>query len=222
MLGEKITELKRELIGFATLVEHMIEKSIKGLLEKKRELLLEVIEEDEPKANHLEIELDELCTSSIAQFEPKAKDLRTILMISKIVNDLERMGDHAVNIAESTFFLIERPSVKPLIDIPRMAELTIKMLKDSTNSFINEDASLAKNVCERDCMVDDLKDQLLRELITFMSADTSTIERSLHLLRISSNLERIADLSTNICEDTIFMVEGKVIKHHKSDGKEGN
>ena len=215
MLEGKITELKRELVGFATLVEHMIEKSIKGLLEKKQELLLEVIEEDEPKANHLEIELDELCTSSIAQFEPKAKDLRIILMIAKISNDLERMGDHAVNIAESSLLLIERPSVKPLIDIPRMAELTMKMLKDSTNSFINEDTSLAKNVCERDSEVDNLKDQLLRELITFMSSDSSTIERSLHLLRIANNLERVADLSTNICEDTIFMTEGKVIKHPK-------
>ena len=215
MLEAKINELKRELIGFATLVEHMIEKSVKGLLDKNRELLLEVVEHDEPKANNSELELDEMCTTLIAQFEPKAKDLRIILMIAKMSNDLERMGDHAVNIAESSFFLTERPSVKPLPDLPKMAELTIKMLKDSTNSFINEDASLAKNVCERDGRVDDLKDQLLRKLITFMSADTSTIERSLHLLRISNNLERIADLSTNICEDTIFMTEGKVIKHPK-------
>lgn len=222
MLEEKITELTRELVGFATLVEHMIEKSIKGLLEKKRELLLEVIEEDEPKANHLEIELDELCTNSIAQFEPKAKDLRTVLMISKISNDLERIGDHAVNVAESSLFLIERPLVKPLIDIPRMAEITIKMLKDSTASFIRENALLAKNVCERDSSVDHLQEQILRELITFMSSDSSTIERSLHLIRISSNLERIADLSTNICEGIIFITEGRVIKHHKSNGKEGS
>jgi phosphate transport system protein len=218
MLEEKITELTRELIGFATLVEHMIEKSVKGLLDKRRELLLEVVEEDEPKANDMEIELDELCTTSIAQFEPKAKDLRTILMISKISNDLERMGDHAVNIAESSLFLLERPHVKPLIDIPRMAELTIKMLKDSIDAFINGEAKLAHNVCERDGMVDDLKDQISRELITFMSSDPSTIERGLHLLRISGNLERIADLSTNICEDIIFITEGKVIKHHKKSG----
>jgi len=222
MIEEKITELKRELIEFATLVEHMIEKSIKGLLDRRRELLVEVLEKDEPRANDMEIEIDELCTTSIAQFQPKAKDLRTILMISKISNDLERMGDHAVNIAESSIFLIERALVKPLIDIPRMGELTMKMLKDSTNSFINEDAALAKQVCERDGMVDDLKDQILRELITFMSSDTSTIERSLHLLRISNNLERIADLSTNICEDVIFITEGKVIKHHKSDVERGD
>ena len=219
MLEGNLMELKGKLIGFATLVEHMIQKSTKGLREKKHDLLVEVVEQDEPKANKLELELDELCTSLIAQFEPKAKDLRIILMISKMSNDLERMGDHAVNIAESGLFLIEHPQVKPLIDIPRMAEITIKMLQDSTDSFIKEDAVLAKDVCERDNDVDDLKDHILRELITFMSSDPSTIERSLHLIRISNNLERIADLSTNICEGILFMTEGRVIKHHQEDGK---
>lgn len=220
MLEAKINDLKRELIGFASLVEHMIEKSIKGLLDKKKESLLDILENDEPKANSLELELDELCTTLIAQFEPKAKDLRTILMIAKMSNDLERMGDHAVNIAESSLFLIERPLVKSMLDIPRMAELTTKMLRDSIDSFINEDTNLAKDVCKRDSMVDDLKDQLLRELITFMNSDSTTIERSLHLIRISGNLERIADLSTNICEDVIFIAKGKVIKHHIWNGKE--
>ena len=220
MLEEKLTDLKRELIGFASLVEQMIKKSIQGLLDKKRELLLEILENDEPKANSLELRLEELCTNSIAQFEPKAKDLRTILMIAKMSNDLERMGDHAVNIAESSLFLIERPPVKPMLDIPRMADLTAKMLRDSINSFINEDTKLAKDVCKRDSLVDNLKDQLLRELITFMTSDPSTIERSLNLMRISGNLERIADLSTNICEDVIFVAKGQVIKHHKLNGKE--
>lgn len=217
MLAEKINDLKRDLVEFVTLVEHMIGKSIRGLLEKKRELLLGVIKEDEPKANALEIEIDELCTTLIAQFEPKAKDLRIILMGGKMCNDLERMGDHAVNIAESSLLIIERPPVKPLIDIPRMAEIVIRMVKDSTNAFINEDTQLAQNVCERDSMVDDLKDQIMRELITYMTSEPATIERSLHLLRIAGNLERVADLSTNICEDIIFMAKGKVIKHHVLD-----
>ena len=214
MLAEKITMLKNELIEYANLVEHMIEKSIEGLIKKEKNILLEVVEKDEMKANDFELELDELCTSLIARYEPKAKDLRTILMILKMNNDLERVGDHAVNIAESNLFLIEKPPVKPLIDIPNMAQITMKMLKDSINSFINEDAKLAKDVCERDDVIDALRDQILRELITFMTSDPSTIERSLHLLRISRNLERVADLSTNICEDVIFMVQGKVIKHH--------
>lgn len=217
MLEEKILGLKRRLIEYAALIENMIGKSIKGLLKKEKEILVEVIEKDEVKANNLEIELDELCTVLIAQYEPRAKDLRTILMILKMNNDLERMGDLAVNLSESSLFLIGRPRVKPLIDIPRMAEVTMKMLKDSINAFINEDTQLAKEVCERDDIVDGLRDQILRELITFMTSDAKTIERSLHLIRISRNLERIADLSTNICEDVIFMVEGKTIKHHKDE-----
>jgi len=151
----------------------------------------------------------------IAQYEPRAKDLRTILMVMKMNNDLERVGDHAVNIAECSLFLIERPSLKPLLDIPRMAEESVGMLKDSIEAFIKEDSLLAAMVCERDNIVDNLGQQILRELITFMGADSTTIERSMRLLNIARNLERIGDLSTNISEDVIFMVEGRVIKHHR-------
>ncbi len=214
ILEEKIIALKGDLLEFASLVEKMIEGSVEGLLKKDTKMLKEVIEQNEPKANRFEIEIGERCVELIAQFQPKVKELRTILMVMQMNNDLERMGDHASNIAESAIFLIERPAVKPLIDIPRMAELSINMLKDSLCSFTDEDSKLAISVCERDSEVDALGEQVLRELITFMSADTSTIERSLHLLRIARNLERIADLSTNICEDTIFMAEGKIIKHH--------
>lgn len=214
MIEEKINLLKQKIIDFGLLVEKMIDESIEGLIKKDENFLKRIILEEENKANRFEIEIDELSTEIIAQFEPKAKNLRTILMILKINNDLERIGDHAVNICESSLFLIERPFVKPLIDIPRMAEETTKMLKDSIESFIKEDSFLARDICKRDQMVDNLRDQVTRELITYMISDTTTIERSIHLLRIAQNLERIADLSTNISEDVIFMVEGKTIKHH--------
>ena len=217
MLEERLQALKRELIDYASLVDAMIEKSIRGLMRKDTNLLSEVIEQDEPKSNAFEIELDEQCTSLIAQYQPIAKNLRTVLMILKMNSDIERMGDHAVNIAESGMYLVERAPVKPLLDTPRMAEEVVKMVNDSLLSFIDEDARLAKSVCERDDIVDGLANQILRELITYMSADPSTIERSLHLLDIAGNLERIADLSTNIGEDVIFMVEGRVIKHHKDE-----
>ncbi len=220
MLDERITALKKALIEYAALVEGMIEKSIKGLLQKREDLFLEVLEKDEPQSNRQEMDLDEMSTTAIAQFQPTAGDLRKILMISKINNDLERLADHAVNITQSSQFLIEKPAVKPLIDIPKMAEAARGMLKDSINAFINEDVRLAKEVCQRDSLVDDLQSQIVRELITYMGADHSTIERSLHLMRIANNLERIADLSTNIGEDVIFMAEGRVIKHHKEDSKE--
>lgn len=218
MLERKIALLKQQLINYATFVENMIEKGIKGLMEKERDLLIEVIEKDEPKSNNLEIELDSLCTNLIAQYQPRAVDLRTVLMCLKMNNDLERIGDMAVNICESGLFLIERPAVKSLIDIPIMVNEAVKgMLKDSIDAFIKEDVKLARKVCERDNVVDKLKYQIVSELIAFMTSDTSTIERSLHLIRIAQNLERVADLSTNICEDVIYMAEGRIIKHHKND-----
>jgi phosphate transport system protein len=216
MVERKIEEVKEKLIEFSEIVKGMLKKSIKGLVEKDERLLKEVIEEDEMKCNDLEIEIDEMCIHIIAQFEPRAKHLRTIFLALKMNNDLERMGDHAVNISQSGLFLISKPQVKPLLDIPRMAEEVSKMLEDSLKSFVNEDAALAKSVCERDDIIDDYREQIVRELITYMVSDPSTIERALHLIRISGNLERIADLTTNICEDVIFMVKGELMKHHKT------
>jgi phosphate transport system protein len=219
VLEERLIELRKTLIEFATLVEYMIESSIKGLVKREKELLESVAQTEEPKANDLDIKLDELCASLIAQYQPMAKDLRIILMIFKMNEVLERMADHAVNISESGLYLLETPSVKPLIDIPEMAAVAAQMLRDSIAAFINEDAALAKDVCARDSIIDSLRDKTYRELIEVMSADSSTIKRCLHLMRISRNLERIADLSTNMCEDIIFIVEGKVIKHHKFEGQ---
>jgi phosphate transport system protein len=214
---DKLTALRRELVEYGGLIESMIEKSIGGLMDSDGDCLTAVIEVDEPEANEREIEIDETCTSLIAQYEPKAKDLRAILMIMKMNNDLERIGDHAVNIAHSARYLIDRPSVRTLMEMPRMAEVTIQMLKDSIASFINEDALTARNVCERDCIVDELRNQVIRELVRCMASDPKTIERALKLISIAGNLERIADLSTNMCEEVIFMVNGKVIKHHHDE-----
>lgn len=216
MLKEKLKDLTKEILEYAGLIETMIDASVSGLINKDSALLNQVIVEMEPDSNNREIEIDELCTTSIAQYEPKAKNLRTILMFAKINNDLERIGDHAVNIAESGLYLIENIFVKPLIDTPRMAEVSISMLKDSVTALIDENILLARDVCERDNIVDGLKEQIIRELVTYMTSDPSTIERALQLIKIAMNLERIADLSTNICEDVIFMVEGKNIKHRQS------
>jgi phosphate transport system protein len=216
MLEEaKLIRVKKELMEFAALVESMVDKSITGLKNRTADLLHEVIETDEPRANRFETDLDERCVSIIAQHQPAGKSLRTILMVLHINSTLERIGDHAVTIAESSLFLMERAPVKQLIDIPHMAEVVKTMITDSIDSFINEDAELARAVCERDDIVDGLRTQILRELITFMTSDPSTIERALQLMKIASNLERVADLATNICEDVIYMVKGKVIKHHK-------
>ncbi len=213
MFYEKLNKLKEKIIEQGNLVESMIEKSIRGLINKDKALLLEVIQVDEPRTNEVEIEIDEMCISLIARFQPEARDLRTIITILKMNNDLERIADMAENISESALFLIERPLLKPLIDLPKMAEETIRMLKDSIDSFIKNDPKLAKDVCERDDIIDAYRDQILRELITYMISDPTSIERAIHLERISRNLERIADLATNIGEDVVYIVEGKVIKH---------
>ena len=211
---EKIALLKRELIEYATLVEAMIDKSIRGLVNKERDVLIEVIEKDEPKTNDFEIKLDELCSVVFEQYQPKGKWLRTVLMVLKINNDLERMADHVANIAESGLSLIEeRPTIKSFNEILQMAELTKGMLKKSIDSFVQEDSQLAYDVCTRDNMVDELRNLARKEILGGMCVDASTVETSLNVLRIARNLERIADLSTNIGEDVIFMVEGKVIKH---------
>jgi len=215
MLEKELVSLKKRIIEYAALVEQMIKKSIGGLMGKKKPLLMEVIEELESRANQEELDIEEQGTIVMAKFQPAAKDLRIILMILRMNNDLERMADHAVNIAERGLFLIENPLVKPLIDIPKMADITTHMLKDSIDSFVKEDSDLAKKVCERDNKIDNLNDQIFRELITYMFSDPSTIERSIKLIQVSNNFERIADLATNICEDVIYIVEGKVIKHHK-------
>jgi len=218
VLDERLSELRKALVELATLVEHMISSSINGLVKRDRELLDSVIQIDEPKANDLDIRLDELCTSLIAQYQPMAKDLRTILMVFKMNEDLERMADHTVNISQSSLRLLENPAVKPLIDIPEMASVAAQMVTDSITAFINEDQALANLVCERDDIIDSLRDKTFQELIDLMRADPANISRCLDLMRIARNLERIADLSTNLCEEVIFMVEGKIIKHHNLEG----
>ena len=143
-----------------------------------------------------------------------AQDLRFITAAMKINAELERMGDQAVNIADSSVKLLKQPPLKPLIDTPRMSELVKKMVKDSLDSFVKKDVELAKKVMATDDEVDDLKDQIFRELLTYMTGDSANISRALELILISRHLERIGDHSTNIAEDVIFLVEGRDVRHH--------
>ena len=213
MLDREMEKLKTKFLEEANLAIKMVKRSIDGLVKEHEEHLFEVIKELEPIMNDTEIEIDEKCINIIALFQPKASILREVMMIYKMNNDMERIGDLAVNISESALYLIKRPKVKPLIDIPRMAEEATKMLEDSVKSFLENDSELAQDVCKRDDIVDGLRDQIIRELVTYMTSDPTTIERSLHLMRITKNLERVADLATNIGEDVIYIVKGKVIKH---------
>jgi len=217
VLKQKITELREKLFTMASIVEEMISKGIRSLVEKNEDLAKEVIEEQEPKVNDLEIEIDEFCINLLALYQPEASNLRTITMIMKINNDLERIGDHAVNIAERALYLIPRPQIKPLIDLPKIAEGSIKMLRDVLDSFTKGDADLAIEVCERDTKIDALRDQIIKELITYVISDPSSMNRALAMILIAKYLERIADLATNIAEDVVYTVKGEIIKHHAKE-----
>ncbi|MGA1868086.1 MAG: phosphate signaling complex protein PhoU [bacterium] len=212
-LDRKLEQLKKRLLKMSSLVEEAIYVSTKALEEKQKELAEKVIQSDD-KINILEIEIDELCLKLLALFQPQASDLRFITSMMKINNDLERMGDLAVNIAEQTIKTIQLPLVKPLEDIPKMAKAVQQMLKDSLNAFVNGDVQLAKDVCTRDDEIDNLNHKIFRELLDYMIKDVKTIERAVGLILIARHLERIADLTTNICEDVIYMVNGLTIKHH--------
>jgi len=174
------------------------------------------------KADHeidkLEVEVEDLAVSLLALQQPMARDLRFIIGAIKVSNDLERVGDHAVNIAESAIRLADKPKVSIRIpEIEVMARRARKMLGDSLDAFIRADGALGRKVCRDDDVVDSLHDSVFRVLLTHMMADAKTITPSLELLLVGRNLERIADLATNIGEDAVYLAEGKQIKHHREE-----
>jgi phosphate transport system protein len=220
MLTAMVDELKARLVTYARFVEEMIRKSKHALTEGKPDLLDEIIDVDEPRANRYEMDLEEQATSLIAQHQPMARDLRTILMVLRINNDLERIGDHAVNIAEAARDHMGGAPPQPDAEMLRMFEETISMVDCAIQAFIGEDAGLGQRVCETDNTVDTMATVILERLSIAMTNDPPTVPRSLATLKIAANLERVADLSTNIGEDVIYMTEGRVIKHHRQEEKQ--
>jgi len=212
-LDVEVSELKSELVRMAGLAESAIGLAVKALVSRDAEMARHVIASDDA-INTLEIEIDEACLRMLALYQPEAKDLRFITMALKINNDLERMGDQAVNIAERTVELLKEPLLKPLIDIPRMAAIAQAMVKDSLDAFVRQDVELARSVCRRDDEVDGYDDQIFRELLTYMMEDPKAITRAVNLILVSRHLERIADHATNIAEDVVYLAQGKTIKHH--------
>lgn len=208
-----LNELRGEISFFASLVESMIKKSVASIYSKDRNTLNEVIFSLEPKANEAELEIDNRCISITAKYSPKASSLRLIQSIMKINLDLERMADHTVNICRDGIDLINQSVIIDNGQILEMTDETLQMFQLSINSFYNMDVDSAKVVCESDEKVDNLKNTIYHRLIHEMKIDQSTIEKSLLYLSISKNLERIADLSTNIAENTIYAYTGNTIKH---------
>ena len=209
----ELRELRKTLLHMAAQVEESIALSVRSLTERKEELAREVLR-NEDLINRFDLAIDEIGMRLLALRQPMAADLRFISSAMKIASDLERIGDLAVNMAEQALELIKSPPLKPLIDIPEMARLAQSMIDDALHAFVDKDEDSARSVCERDDEVDKLNDQVFRELLTHMMGDRETIPRAMDLLLISRHLERMADHATNIAEDVIYMVSGKIIKHH--------
>jgi len=216
---EELRRLKEKLLEMASRAEESIALAVRSLKDRREDLACEVVNR-EPAINLLDIEIDEMCLCLLALRQPMATDLRFIAAAMKIGSDLERIGDLAVNIVERTFDLLKQPQLKPLIDIPRMAALAQGMVHDALDAYVRGDENLAREVCERDDQVDQLNDQIFRELLTYMIEDPTTITRAVDLILVGRHLERIADHATNIGEDVIYMVKGKTIKHHYERGRE--
>ncbi len=214
---EELEELQTKLLEMGGLVEAAIHNSVLALVDRDEDKAKEVMW-NEALVNQKEIEIDELATRMLALFQPMARDLRFITAVIKINNDLERMGDLAVNITERALTLMREPAVKPLIDIPRIADLAESMVHRALDAFAKHDADMARDVLLSDDAVDRLRDAVYDELLTFMQEERSTINRAVSLMFIAQNLERIADHSTNIAEDVIFAVKGIDVRHHAETG----
>ena len=209
---EELEALKQTLLAMGGLVEDQIRRVMKALLERDDVVAREVIERDR-QVNTYDVEVDEQCVSLLALHQPAAGDLRFITTAMKIVTDLERIGDQAVNIAQRVLELNVEPQLKPYIDLPRMAERAQRMVKESLDAFVARDTALARQVCEEDAEVDALKEQIFRELLTFMMEDARAIPRAIRLILISRFIERVADHATNVAEMVIYLVGGKMVRH---------
>jgi phosphate transport system protein len=211
-----LEELKQRLLWMGSLAETAVHKAVQAVLDAD-ESLAEAVLEEENAVNEMQLEIDDRVQRVLALQQPMAMDLRFILAVSRINNDLERIGDQAVNIAQSALRILRHPQVKPYVDLPRMGELAEGMVRDSLNALVRNDQALAKSVLARDDEVDRLRDQMFRELLTYMMENSAVVFAAFELILVAKNLERIGDHATNIAEDVIYMVAGRDVRHPALD-----
>jgi phosphate transport system protein len=210
---EELEQLKTKLLEMSSLVEAAIQRSISAVTQKDRSAAAEVFR-NEARINQIEIDIDEFAVNLLALQQPMAADLRLIVAALKINTDLERMGDLSVNIAQRAMSLMEEPVISPMIDIPHIAGLVQSMVRKALDAFVMRDADLARSVLASDDAVDSLRTAGYHELMSYMEKDPQHIKQALDLLAVTRNLERIADHSTNIAEDVLFLVKGVDVRHH--------
>ena len=214
--AEELDALKQRLLLMGGLAEERVRLAMQALVERDRDLVAEVIAGDQA-VNVMQLEIDDRCFKLLALYQPMAIDLRSIVAAVKINSDLERVGDLAVNIAEAADRYLSHPPVKALIDLPRMGSLAQLMLRQALDAFVSQDIKAAQDVLTQDDVLDGLKGQIFRELLTYMLGNTRTIEPGIDLILISRHLERIGDHATNIAEDVIFIVSARDVRHHVTD-----
>jgi phosphate transport system protein len=206
---KKIGEIQGDVLAMGSMVEKALIHSVRALKERDLTLAEQIIADDR-KINEKRFDIEEKCIQLIATQQPMASDLRTIMSVTNVVTELERIGDHAEGIAKIVIMIGDEPPLKPIVDLPRMAEKTVDMLHRSLTAFTSHDAESARKIAIEDDEVDDLYDQVYRELLSFMSEDPKTITRATRLIWVAHNLERSADRVTNICERVVFVVTGKI------------
>jgi len=209
---DELADLKQRILRMGALVEGQIRQSLVALVDRDDSVANQVIQNDR-QVNTMDVEIDELCLELLALHQPAARDLRFVTTAMKISTELERMSDLAENICERTIELHAEPQLKPYIDIPLMAERAIKMVAEALDAFVRGDSVLARAVLNEDDYIDDLNEQIFRELLSFMMENPQTISRAIRLSFISKYIERIADHATNVAELVVYMVEGKIIRH---------
>ncbi|MBW2036106.1 MAG: phosphate signaling complex protein PhoU [Deltaproteobacteria bacterium] len=219
-LHKQIGELKTNLLKMASMSEEAIRNAMTALETRDRAMCSAIIQKDK-QINFMENLVDKQCLELLALKQPMAIDLRFITMAMRIATELERVGDQAENIAERTLFLIEEPVIMKPAGFSKLARVSQEMLRDSINAFVNGDVNLAETVCERDNEADELYLHLICDILEQMIADSSFVRQGVHFTVIALNLERVADQATNICEDVVYLVEGRVIKHRTLLKKEG-
>jgi phosphate transport system protein len=212
----ELNELKERLLWMGSLAERAVHQAIHSVLDAQESLAGMVLQE-EPAINELQIEIDDRVVQLLALHQLMAADLRFVLAVARINNDLERIGDQAVNMAQSALRILRHPQVKPYVDLPRMSEMAEGMVRDSLTAVVRGDIEIARSVLIRDDQVDNLRDQIFRELLSYMMGDSSVVFQSFELVLVAKNLERVADHATNIAEDVIYMVEGHDVRHMAAD-----
>ena len=211
-VDQELNEVRQRLLKMGGEVEGMLSDSIRALVSRDS-VLARAVRERDRAVDALEKEIDGACLRILARQQPTAVDLRFLVSVMKIVNDLERIGDSTTNVAQSILVLNEKEPLKPYVDIPRMAQIAQEMVKESLDSFVEGDSARAIAVCERDEEIDAIYEQLFRELLTYMIEKPENVKRALHILLVAHNLERIADHATNVAEDVVYFLEGRDIRH---------